>query len=96
MNELTVTTDRIGWGARVYRSDSIASDLAGWGSPVGEFSGLDPTASLDVTDGSSLAVLLWITDLGLDPQQSAEDYDAQVAEGGFDQRLVVNEITVAG
>ena len=96
VNELTVTTDRIGWGARVYRSDSIASDLAGWGSPVGEFSGLEPTASLDIADGSSLAVLLWITDLGLDPQQSADDYDAQVAEGGFDQRLVVNEITVAG
>ena len=96
VNELSVTTDRIGWGARVYRSDSIAADLAGWGNPIGEFNELDPSTSLDIEDGSSLAILLWITDLGLNPQQSAEDYDAQVAEGGFEQRLVVNEITIAG
>ena len=95
-NSLTVSTDRVGWGARVYRSDSLPSDLLGWGDPVGEFSELDSTASLDVTDGSSSAVLLWITDLGLNPEQSVEEYDAQVAEGGFEQRLVVNEISIEG
>ena len=96
VGELSITTDRTGWATTVYRSDSVAPDLAGWGTPVGEFADLEQRSTIDIEDGASLAILVWITDLGLNPQQSAEDYDAQVAEGGFDQRLVINEITVSG
>jgi len=96
IGELSISTDRIGWAARVYSADTVATDLAGWGNPVGEFTDLGVDSTLDVGNSSALAVLVWVTDLGIDPEQSAEQYDAQVAEGGFDQRLVINEITVQG
>jgi len=94
--QLSVSTDRVGWAARVYLADSVAENLDGWGSPVGSFSELATNAVLDIPDGNTSAVLLWVTDLGVDPAQSVEDYDAQVAEGGFDQRLVINEIVLQG
>ena len=94
LNALLVTTNRTGWSARVYQGDATATDLDGWGAPIGEFTNLDPNSELAIAGATTQAVLLWITDLGVDPEQSQQDYDAQVAEGGFDQRLVVNEIVV--
>ena len=92
--EISVVTDRLGWSASVYQSDTVAADLAGWGSPIGQFTELGLTNTLDLPDGETRALLLWVTDLGVDSEQSIEDYDAQVAAGGFDQRLVVNEIVL--
>lgn len=96
VDKLQVTSNRTGWSARVYEADAVSGVLEGWGVPVAEFTDLDPITELDLPDVSVTAVLLWITDLGLDPEQTPEDYDAQVAEGGFDQRLEIFEIELVG
>lgn len=92
--EISVMTDRLGWAARVYQSNAMPADLDGWGAPIAEFTNLSLENNLDLPDGETMSLLLWVTDLGVDSEQSPEDYDAQVAAGGFDQRLVVNEIVV--
>jgi serine/threonine protein kinase len=96
ISRLRVSTSRVGWAARVYEADEPAGSLDGWGEAIGGFADLEQTDELDVPDISVTAVLLWITDVGVDPGQTPEDYDAQVAEGGFDQRLEIFEIELVG
>ena len=96
VSRLRVSTSRVGWAARVYEADEPAGSLEGWGEAIGAFADLEQTDELDVPDISVTAVLLWITDVGVDPQQTPEEYDAQVAEGGFNQRLEIFEIELVG
>jgi tRNA A-37 threonylcarbamoyl transferase component Bud32 len=96
VSSLRLSASRVGWAARVYEADEPASSLDGWGESIGGFTDLAQTAELDVPDISVTAVLLWITDVGVDPEQTPEDYDAQVAEGGSNQRLEIFEIELVG
>jgi len=96
VSRLRVSASRVGWAASVYEADEPASSLDGWGESIGDFTDLGQTAELDVPDISVTAVLLWITDVGVDPEQTPEDYDAEVAEGGFNQRLEIFEIELVG
>jgi len=96
MSEISVNASRVDWATRIYVASAPAADLAGWGEPIATFSALGQQATLDVPDQEVTSVLLWITDVGLDPTQSPEDYAAQVAEGGFDQRIEINEMTLVG
>ena len=96
MTEISVDASRLGWATRIYVAPEPAADLDGWGEPIATFSELGQQATLDVPDQEVTSVLLWITDVGLDPTQSPEDYAAQVAEGGFDQRIEINEMTLIG
>ena len=59
-----------GWSAQVFVADAPATDLAGWGEPVAEQSGIDGSAAFDLSGHSGGAVLLWITDLGTGPPQA--------------------------
>ncbi len=96
VDRIVVSASRVGWAAQVYDADEVADGLAGWGDPIAEFSDLPPQAELDVPNISVTAMLLWVTDLGLAPDQTVEDYDVQVAEGGFNQRLEIFEIDLVG
>lgn len=95
VSQMMVSTSRVGWAARIYRTDVIADDLAGWGEPIGNFTELNQNATLNFPADSTSAVLFWLTDLGLDPNESLENYDAEVAEGGFDQRIEIFELSVS-
>lgn len=96
VDRVMVSASRVGWAAQIYDADEVASGLVGWGDPIAEFSDLPQQAELDVPNISVTAMLLWITDMGLAPEQTVEDYDAQVAEGGFHQRLEIFEIDLVG
>jgi hypothetical protein len=92
VDRLLVSANRVGWAARVYEADGVSPSLEGWGEPIAAFSDLGQSADLDVPDISVTSVLLWITDIGLDPEQTSEDYDAQVAAAETVQRLEISEI----
>jgi serine/threonine-protein kinase len=64
LGELVVFSASSDWAADVYVADSPAADLAGWGDPVAEGSGLGEAATFDLSEASGAVVLLWITDLG--------------------------------
>lgn len=96
VDRVQIVASRVGWAADVYEADEASMSLEGWGEPIAEFTDLGEAAELDLPDISVTALLLWITDVGLDPEHTPEDYDAQVAEGGFDQRLEINEIDLVG
>lgn len=93
---LNVRASREGWSARIYEADDVAATLEAWGEPIAEFSDIGQQAELDVPDISVTAVLLWVTDLGLAPDQTPEDYDAQVAAAETVQRLEIFEVDLVG
>ena len=55
VTELAVLTSRVGWAARVYEGDAVPDDLraqvdlSAWGAPIGTFSELGPSATLDLS-----------------------------------------------
>ena len=77
LGDLGVDAEGTDWSAQVFVADAPAGDLAGWGEPVAEQTGIDGTASFDLAGQSGGAVLVWITDLGSGPPQ------AQVNEVGL-------------
>lgn len=96
VDRLVVSASRVGWAAQIYDADEVAAGLAGWGDPIAEFSDLGEQAELDIPNISVTALLLWITDMGVDPAQTPEDYDAQVAAAERVQRLEIFEIDLVG
>lgn len=96
VDRIVIASNRTGWAAQIYDADEAATGLAAWGDPIAEFSDLGEQADLDVPDYSVTAMLLWITDLGVDPEQTPEDYDAQVAAAERVQRLDIFEIDLVG
>ena len=69
---LEVESPTSDWAASVYVADGAADDIAGWGQPVAEQSGIDGIASFDLGDAQGRAVLLWITDIGSGSPPAAE------------------------
>lgn len=97
MTAIEITADRVDWSAQVFEADALSFELDGWGEPIGSFDGLNESAVLDVPDLSEVtAVLIWVTDLGLAPEQTLEEYDAQVEERAPEQRLEISEIVLVG
>lgn len=93
---LQVAASRSGWAVQVYEADAVGATLEAWGEPIAEYDELGEQATLDVPDISVTAMLLWVTDLGLAPGQTTEDYDAQVAAAETVQRLEIYEIDLVG
>lgn len=62
--QLRVSGTSAGWAASVYVAEEPGDDLAGWGEPVAELSGIDGDAVFDLRATEGSTVLLWITDLG--------------------------------
>jgi serine/threonine-protein kinase len=62
---LDLITPTLGWAAKIYVSDELASDLDGWGEPVGQIVA-SPIGHERIKLRPSIGsyVLLWITDLG--------------------------------
>ena len=92
VDRLLVSASRSGWAARVYEADEVSPSIEGWGEPIASFSELGLDAELDVPNISVTSILLWITDIGLDPEQTLKDYDAQVTAAETVQRLEIFEI----
>jgi len=65
LQRLVVSSPSGGWAAQVYVSDKPGADLASWGQPVAERTGITPgTTIFDLKGVKGSAVLLWITHLG--------------------------------
>jgi eukaryotic-like serine/threonine-protein kinase len=68
---LDVTTTTHGFAGRVYGSDSIPTDLNGWGQPIGRLEGDGSIMRADLPSRSYSHYLVWITKLP--PQQDKVD-----------------------
>ena len=66
LRQLKVTSSTQGWAAQIYVSDVPHPSLAEWGTPVASRTGLDGPATFDLNGHEGGAVLLWITDTGVD------------------------------
>ena len=65
VRRLTIDTTSLGWAAKVYVSDRLATDLDGWGDSVGEVvNSTVGQTSVNLRASRGRYVLLWITDLG--------------------------------
>ena len=96
MQDLMIEANRTGWAFDLYRSDVVQTNFEDWGEPIGSFTDLDPSVLLDVDDGEVSALLFWVTDLGLDPEQTVEEYEAAVASGEPLQRIEIAELELVG
>src|SRR5581483_2674604 len=66
LNKMTVTSATRGWAAQIYVSDVTHPELAEWGKPVATKSSIDGNATFDLGGHEGGAVLVWITDTGVD------------------------------
>ena len=73
LHELVASSPMKGWSAEVFTADRHAPDLAGWGSPVAERSGLDGSATFSLAGRKASWVLFWITDPGPRRQAVVEE-----------------------
>jgi serine/threonine protein kinase len=67
VQSLVLTSPSRGWTASIYVGDGRATDIGDWGQPVGSVSADDSrSGSVTVSVGGhkTVAVLVWITDLG--------------------------------
>ena len=92
MRDLAIEADRQGWAFDLYAATEISSSLEGWGEPIGSFSDLGPSSVVDFDDRDVTALLVWVTDLGMDPEQTVEQYEAVVESGEIAQRLRIAQV----
>lgn len=95
LDQLRLLTDRTDWSVEIFEADAPSPALDGW-NLIGEFDRLGPDETVDLPDSSVTAVLVWVTDLGLAPEQTVEEYDAQVASGEIEQQLQIFELELVG
>ncbi len=95
LDQLRMLTNRVDWSVEIYEADEPMIALADW-NLIGEFDALGQDETVDLPDSSVTAMLVWITDLGLAPEQTIDEYDAQVAAGGIDQQLQISELELIG
>ena len=96
IQDLVIEADRQGWAFDLYTAEVAADTLAGWGEPIGSFTELGPSEVLDVDDREVTSLLVWVTDLGIDPEQTIEEYDAVVESGEIDQQLRIAQLELVG
>jgi serine/threonine-protein kinase len=66
LRQLAVTSPTQGWAAQVFVSDATHPDLGGWGQAVASRSAVNGSTTFDLGSHEGGAVLLWITDTGID------------------------------
>jgi hypothetical protein len=81
LDKLTIQSPTNDWSAKIYLSDGLHPDLAGWGDPVaGQDHIAMGTTTFDLGGHTGAAILVWITDLGDGGTDSAGRVHAQIAE----------------
>lgn len=95
MSDIEIAASRVDWAFTLYAADTAQPTLAEWGEPVGSFSNLGEGEVIDVDDREVGALLFWVTDLGLTPGQTAEEYDAEVGADIL-QQLEISRIELVG
>jgi hypothetical protein len=74
------------WSVEIYVADSRKDDLAAWGSPVATKTGIAPgTTSFDLQGTKGGAVLIWITNVGTDADDTGR-FHARIAEVTLGQK----------
>lgn len=68
LGSLEVASPMQGWAAQVYVSDGPGQELTDWGDPVAEATDIAGNASFDLGGAEGRFVMLWLTDLGNDPE----------------------------
>ena len=96
MQDLAVDANRTGWAFELYTSDVVETNFDDWGEPIGAFSELDPSVVLDVDDREVSALLFWITDLGIDSEQTLEEYEAVVESREIVQQIEIARLELVG
>ncbi|HEX2040046.1 MAG TPA: protein kinase [Acidimicrobiales bacterium] len=66
LRRLEVRSPTQGWAAAVYVADRPGTELADWGAPVARETAIDGDVSFDLGRRRASAVLVWITDPGMD------------------------------
>jgi hypothetical protein len=66
LRRLEVRSPTRGWAAAVYVADRPGGELADWGAPVDRETAIDGTAGFDLGGRRAGAVLVWITDPGVE------------------------------
>ena len=67
LQKVIIETVNTGWSGEVYVSDSPETGLASWGTSVGSISASQGNATVDLSEITGGAVLIWFTDLGDKP-----------------------------
>ncbi len=96
MQDLAIEANRTGWAFELYTSPVVETSLEGWGDPIGSYADLEPSVVLDVDDGEVSALLFWVTDLGIDPEQTLEEYQAVVDSGEILQQIEIAQLELVG
>jgi hypothetical protein len=83
---LKVNSPTNNWSADIYVADSPKDSLEGWGAPVATKSGIAPgTTSFDLKGTKGGAVLIWITNVGTDADDSGR-FHTLIADVTVDQK----------
>ena len=96
MRDIVIEANRAGWSFELYAAEEGQTTLAAWGEPLGTFTSLGPSETVDVPDRDVNALLFWITDLGIDPAQTEAEYQAVVDSGEILQQLQISELELVG
>lgn len=91
IQDIAIDANRTGWALDIFAADTAPASLDLWGQPIGSFEELTESEVLDVEDRDVGALLFWVTDLGLDPTETVEQYEEAVASG-IVQQLQISEI----
>lgn len=95
ITDIEIVANRTDWGFDLYAADAAQATLDAWGEPIGSFRNVGPEAVLDVDDQDVSALLFWVIDLGVDPEQTVEEYEAQVASE-IAQQIRISQIELVG
>jgi len=85
LGTLTVDSPTNGWSAEVYVADGPKPDVSAWGAPVAKKTGIAGSATFDLHGAKGGAVLIWITNVGTDADDSGR-FHARIAEVTVSQK----------
>lgn len=85
LGTLKVDSPTHDWSAQIYVADSRKEDLAAWGNPVATKTGINGSASFDLQNAKGGAVLIWITNVGTDADDTGR-FHAVIAEVTLEQK----------
>jgi hypothetical protein len=83
---LKVNSPTNGWSAQIYVADGPKDSLDGWGAPVATKSDIaSGTTAFDLKGTKGSAVLIWITNVGSDADDSGR-FHTRIADVTVDQK----------
>ncbi len=94
MEDIEIDADRLGWAFELYAADAAPATFDEWGDPIGAFTELEVNEVLDVDDRDVGALLFWVTDLGIDPEQTQAEYEADIEARNIIQQLRISRIAL--